>query len=385
MSKKITVLIAMIVYLLSAYFSYSFFKTGAKNEFKSPIASLYKPPKTGAENLVVENEPKTEACPINGALLTKSQKESWESRRPLGVMIENHKDARPQSGLSSADVIYEAVAEGGITRFLTIFYCQEAAYVGPVRSARVYFIDLLSEYGNYPLYAHVGGANTDGPADALGKISKLKWNLYNDLNQFAVPFPYYWRDYERLPGRITEHTVYSAPAKLWQFAKAKRHLSDVDEDGVKWDENFVSWEFKDDEPVKTPTVQTISFDFWSNKPEYSVAWEYQPTTNTFKRSNGGSPHFDKNNNQQLESKNVIIVLTQESSANDGYAGGHLLYKLIGQGKALVFQDGQVKEGLWTKEAVDERMRFYTNANTEIALNRGQVFIEIVPKGNTITY
>ena len=90
--------------------------------------------------------PKTEECPLNGAKFSKQQKKWWEQHRPLGIMIENHEQSRPQSGISFADVIYEAVAEGGITRFLGIFYCEDAPRVGPVRSARIYFIDLLSVF-----------------------------------------------------------------------------------------------------------------------------------------------------------------------------------------------------------------------------------------------
>lgn len=383
MSKKVVIISALLIYLLSAYFSYAFFSRTQEGVFKSPL-SLYSPPK-GIDKPLVD-EPKTEACPLNGEMLTQTQKKSWEERRPLGIMIENHLDARPQSGISSADIVYEVVAEGGITRFLTIFYCKDASHVGPVRSARVYFIDLLSEYGDYPLYAHVGGANTEGPADALGKINKLKWNLYNDLNQFAVPFPYYWRDYERLPGRMTEHTVYSTTQKLWQYAKKKRKLTDADIDGKRWNENFVSWKFKDDEPIEiAKSLRPISLNFWSDKQEYAVSWEYNPEMNAYKRVNGGEPHKDKNNDHQIESKNVVIVFSQESSANDGYPGGHILYKLIGQGKGIVFQDGKAIPAQWKKEDAFQRMQILDENGKEIVFNRGQIFVEIVPKGNTVTY
>ena len=135
-------------------------------------------------------------------------------------MIENHQEARPQSGLSSADVIYEVVAEGGITRFLAIYYCQDGAQIGPIRSARTYFIDYLSEYGNYPLYAHVGGANQAGPADALSQLDDYGWTAYNDLNQFSIGFPVFWRDYDRLGHSVaTEHTIYSTIEKLLDYAK----------------------------------------------------------------------------------------------------------------------------------------------------------------------
>jgi hypothetical protein len=198
----------------------------------------FKPPTNNASVTVSEGEPKTEECPLNGKMYGASQKKIWGQKRPLGMMVQNHEQARPQSGLSQADVIYEAVAEGGITRFLVMYYCEAPTIVGSVRSARVHFMKFLREYGDNPLYGHVGGANQPGPADALGLIDKLKWAGYNDLNQFSVPFPNYWRDADRLPNRATEHTVYTNPVKLWEFAKTKRKLTNVDENGVAWDVNF---------------------------------------------------------------------------------------------------------------------------------------------------
>jgi len=115
----------------------------------------------GGKSKINLDLPKTEACPINGQMFTKAEKTIWETRRPITAMIENHADSRPPSGLSKADVVYEAIAEGGITRFLTVFYCDASAEdvrIGPVRSVRVYFIDWAQEYG-LPLFVHSGGAN----------------------------------------------------------------------------------------------------------------------------------------------------------------------------------------------------------------------------------
>ncbi|MEO6509214.1 MAG: DUF3048 domain-containing protein, partial [Patescibacteria group bacterium] len=339
--------------------------------------------------------PRTEECPINGEMLGKSQKALWEKRRPLGIMIENHEESRPQSGLSSADVVYEAVAEGGITRFMGVFYCKDAVkLVGPVRSARVYYIDLLSEYGDYPLYTHVGGANCNkttgsgcdngAPADALGKLEDLGWFGYNDLN--FIPFPVMWRDYERLPNVATEHTVYSTTKKLWDYSATKRKLTNVDEDGAEWDKNFVSWKFKDDEPVSTPTASTISFGFWDSMPVYAVKWTYDKETNSYKRSTGGVPHLDKNTNKQLQAKNVIVAFAKEAEVSDGYdMGQHMLYDVVGTNDAIVFMDGKAIKGTWKKKTETARMRFYDTAGKEIALNRGQDFVEIVPEGNDIDY
>lgn len=387
-NKKFAFLVLFLVFLFSTYTSYSYFK-GESQEIISPISFYQKPSSDNNENNSSEqlNEPRTEECPLNGEYLTKSQREKWEKRRPLGVMIENHKEARPQSGLQSADIIFEAVAEGGITRFLAIYYCKDAKYIGPVRSARIYFIKLLEGFGDYPLYAHVGGANTPGPADALGYINKLGWASYNDLNQFSVPFPYFWRDYERLPNRATEHTVYSSTSKLWQYAKEKRELTNVDKKGKKWNEDFVSWRFQDDEDVsKRGEVEKIDFGFWNTfANDYSVVWNYLKSRNTYLRINGGEPHIDKNTGKQLETKNVVILFAKESPANDGYPGGHILYQLTGKGEALIFQNGKIISANWSRKTEEELVRFYDKENKEISFVRGQIFIEILPLGNKVNY
>lgn len=386
-NKKIAYLIVFVLFILSSVTTYSFFSTGDGQSFLSPIS--YQAPKSenGAAETAADSEPKTEECTLNGKMLSKTQRDAWESRRPLGIMIENHKEARPQSGLSSADIIYEAVAEGGITRFLAIFYCQDASYVGPVRSARIYFLKFLEGYGQNPLYAHVGGANTPGPANALGYINDLGWSSYNDLNQFSVPFPYFWRDYERLPGRVTEHTVYTSTKKLWQYAKDKRELTNVDEEGVRWDKGFSEWKFEDDaKQADRGTVAKIDFGFWDNlASDFSVVWNYDSTSNSYKRTNGGAPQLDKNTGKQLEAKNIVIIFVRESPANDGYEGGHILYKNIGSGEMLFFKNGQVVEGTWSKETDEDQIKFFDNNGREISIVRGQVFVEMLPTGNKVNY
>jgi len=386
-NKRIAYLIVFVLFVLSAVTTYSFFSTENGQSFLSPIS--YQAPKSenGINETAAANEPKTEECPLNGEILSKTQKNVWEGHRPLGIMIENHKEARPQSGLSSADIIYEAVAEGGITRFLAIFYCKDAQYIGPVRSARIYFVKFLEGYGQNPLYGHVGGANTPGPADALGYISELGWSSLNDMNQFSVPFPYYWRDYERLPNVATEHTMYSATKKLWQYAKDKRDLTNVDDKGVRWDKGFSAWKFEDDaKQADRGTVNKIDFGFWDNlSSDFSVVWNYDIGTNSYKRVNGGVPHLDKNTKKQLEAKNIIIMFAKESPANDGYEGGHILYKNVGTGDALFFKNGQIIKGTWSRPDETTQIKFFDQNDKEISIVRGQVFVEMLPIGNKVTY
>jgi hypothetical protein len=145
------------------------------------------------------DEPVNFPNPITGVLFKKSEAQSWANRLPLGVIIENHNSVRPQSGLSKADIVYEALAEGGITRFLAI-YLQEDSTLGPVRSNRPYFLSWLSEYD--AAYAHVGGS-----PDAQARIKE--YNI-KDLDQFFIGAP----TYERVGYRAAPHNVYTNTEKL---------------------------------------------------------------------------------------------------------------------------------------------------------------------------
>lgn len=367
------------LYLLSAglsYFAFSYFAGGATG---SPLS-----PAGGKKITVDKSAPKTEECPINGQMLTKAERELWETRRPLMVMIENHEEARPQSGLTNADIVYEAIAEGGVTRFLTVFYCNvaEEVQVGPVRSARVYYMDWASEYGENPLYIHVGGANKPGPADALGFIKKYGWENYNDLNQFSIGFPTFWRDYERLDGVATEHTMYSTTEKLWEIAK-ERGLTNKDEDGVSWDENFVGWSFMDGKANSSPAATKIAFPFWEGHAMYAVEWMFDATTNSYKRDNGGTPHKDLNNDQQIQASNVVILYTRAKGPIDELK--HMLYDTIGTGKALIFQNGDVVEATWSKKTREARTKFTDKKGKEIQFVRGQTWVEVLDPSSKVEY
>lgn len=387
MQKKTLIIASILLFISSFYFSYDYFsRQGGSGISLGKPSTKYSAPVTNEAGEIETNEPKTESCPLNGELNTITQKAKWEKRRPLGMMVENSVDARPQSGINAADVVYEAIAEGGITRFLLVYYCHDAPYIGPVRSARVYYIELLQQYGLLPLYGHVGGANTPGPADALGLIRKLKWAGYSDLNQFAVPFPYYYRDYDRLPDRATEHTVYTSTKKLWDYAEKKRKLTNVDDQGVSWDKGFSPRKYVDGSALGTPKASSIKFHFWEGRPDFEVDWQFDASTNSYKRVNGGQPHIDKNTGKQLSAKNIVIMLTPETFVNDGYENGsHMMYKTVGAGKALVFKDGDAIEGNWRRAKVTDRLEFLTTAGKVIEFNRGKVFVELVPSKNTIDY
>lgn len=383
MNKKLfSIILTIVVYLVFTGSSYMLFSSGAQKQ-QEKIAKTVKESNDFQALTFDPAKPKTETCPLNGAKYSKEQSDWWKEHRPLGIMIENHEESRPQSGLSFADVIYESIAEGGITRFLAVFYCQDGGIVGPVRSARTYFLDWVSEYGQYPLYTHVGGANTSGPADALGQIIDYGWNLYNDMNQFSIGFPTFKRDEGRQDRPVaTEHTMYSTTSKLWQVAKS-RGLTNKDKDGQMWDKTFEPYTFKEDQ--SGGSINTIHIEFWEGYKAYAVDWTYDPQTDTYTRNNGGAMHKDRNTGKQFIAKNIVVLKMKESSANDGYEGNaHRLFKNKGTGDAIIFQDGKEIKGKWKKADREDRTVITGPDGKSIAFNRGLIWFEILPQDGVLS-
>jgi hypothetical protein len=351
--------------------------------------------------------PKTESCPLNGQRYTKEEQAIWSNRRPLTVMIENHEDARPQSGLQTADIVYEAVAEGGITRFMGVFYCGQVAGsesnkydVGPVRSARTYFLDLASEYGDYPLYNHVGGANcsaaTDGgvcttnkKAQAIEQISGYGWmgkGTWSDLSQFSLSYKACRREPDRTGSeRATEHTMYCSTTELWNVAENRGLTNMTVAKKTSWDKSYRSWLFKqEDKANSSPTATNISFDFWSGYKDYSVNWKYNSTDNNYLRSNGGKEQIDFNTNKTLTAKNIIIQLAKESRSIDEHL--HNLYEVVGNGTGVLIQNGVKVDITWSKANRVSRTIFKDKSTgKEVNFIPGNIWIEIIPIGSTVSY
>ncbi len=364
-------------------------------------------PTTEPKEIEIFPGSKTEVCPLNGKLYTKEEKTIWSARRPLTVMIENHNDSRPQSGLQTADIVYEAVAEGGITRFMGVFYCGQVAGskankydVGPVRSARTYFLDLASEYSDYPLYNHVGGANcsaaTDGgpcttatKAQALEQISAYGWTskgTWGDLSQFSLSYKACRREPDRTgTPKATEHTMYCSSSELWNIAQTRGLTNITEAKKVSWDKNYRPWLFKQDDKTSTTLDATnVSFDFWPSTKGYNVTWKYDNSSNVYKRFNGGVEHIDFNTQKVITTKNIIIQFVKESRSVDEHL--HNLYAVIGNGSGVLVQNGTKTDITWAKANRVSRTIFKDKkTGKEINLVPGNVWVAIIPIGNSVTY
>lgn len=300
-----------------------------------------------------ERESTMQAAPyrrVDGVLVTEGR----ENLYPVGVMIENLSVVRPQKGLGSASVVYEAFAEGGITRFLAIFAGAPVEEVAPVRSARPYYIEWLSEYD--ALYAHAGGS-----PEALSAIQGLGINDLDYLSRNAI---YFYRS-----GGGAPHNLYTTGELL------SRALRDRELDGKQ--PTFRSWQFADDHAAEERGSVTTIDIYFANSPLYISHYEYNKDTNSYKRFHGTTPHTDGNTGDQIEAKNVIVQFVPTEGYYDS-GKGRISLDVHGQGTALVFRNGEVAEGTWEKKERTSRTLFYDADGNEVTLARGPVWISVLP-------
>lgn len=274
-------------------------------------------------------------------------------------MIENLASIRPQAALVKANLVYEALVEGGITRFLAVYTLTgPIANIGPVRSARPYYLDWAKELG--VLYAHAGGS-----AQALSDIQSK--DIFN-LDQ-AYDSQYYWR---KDLDRATEHTLFTSSDKLVFALRDKQAAKTSD---------FTAWEFKDDVALaaRPADVKPITIDFSSSS--YQVVYQYDRTTNTYKRSQGGAPHVDMDTSEQISPKNVVVQYMKTGLAD----AQRLTMDTVGTGNAVLFQDGTAITGTWRKQSTDARTEFFDQNGEAMVFNGGQTWVEVVPDDREVTY
>lgn len=305
----------------------------------------------------VKAKPKAAASKTVPSTLSGLPVDPSVNTRPVtGVMVENSVDARPQSGLGQASVVFEAIAEGGITRFLALYQDTAPDNVGPIRSARPYYEQWV--LGFDAGYAHVGGS-----PEALADIKN--WNV-RDLDQFGAA-----GSYHRVSSRAAPHNVYTSIAALNQLEASRGWTTS----------NYTGFARKPKEtPLKQPNVGKI--DFALSGPLYSVHYDYNASTNSYARSEASAPHIDANTNTQITPKVVIALVMPYSLESDGY---HSDYSTIGDGPAYVFQDGTVNVGRWYKSANTSQFVFKDAKGKPIKLNPGQTWLTALSGIDRIAY
>ena len=277
--------------------------------------------------------------------------------RVVSVKIENSPAARPQTGLDRADVVYEMISEGGITRFHALFQSQVPKVVGPVRSCRPPDLYLVPQY--HSLLAHVGGPKSVRDILAADKAR------FNDMDQFFNPAAYW-----RVSNRAAPHNMYLDITKLRRFATSKR--------GYPATETITGLEFARASVVATPVVTILTVPVSSSN---RVMWRYDASTRTYARSINGKPHLDAVSGKQLRARNVVVLWVQ-ISPYPGDKHSVVEIALAGSGRASAFIGGQRVDGTWTA-GTDAPPKLKTSDGRPIKLDPGNTWFQVIGNDQNI--
>jgi hypothetical protein len=300
--------------------------------------------------------PGPEAAPLTGAVVPHIVAE----RRPIAVMIDDLAPARPQSGLSEADIVWHAPAEGGIPRYMAVFQTRLPTSLGPVRSARAYYVSWAAELK--AVYAHAGGSPRALAMLRSRGRGQYVWN--------AEVFRWEGRYFFRSRSRSSPHNVYTD-------GKTLRKLSRVlgAEDG---DVPALARFLPDAPVVSRPYGGRIRVTYRAN----TVTYRYHRASNTYRRSvSVEGAQVDANTGERIAPKNVIVMVVRFSATGD--SKHRIEADLDGSGRAWISTNGRTIEGRWKKTGTTKPTRFYDRAGNRITLTVGQTFIQVVPSAGDV--
>lgn len=299
-------------------------------------------------------------CPCCGVELPH---DTELGHRATLVMIDNHSGARPQTGIDQACLVFEMLAEGGITRLAPVYVHGTPELIGPVRSARHYFLDLA--VGLDALYAHVG----QSPQAAVD----IKALRVADLNEFFHDAAY-WRQ----PGKASPHNVYTSIIRLHEAA-SKAKLSVVRSGEVRWP--FALAGRTDEAKGSACTGVEVIWPYSSGKNV--TGFDYRPATGLepgrYERRVNGKPHIDEGTGEVMRAANVVIVYAKFTRV-PGDTEGRLEAELTGSGKATVLRQGVSYEVTWRKSSRTSPLVLVDRDGRPVELDTGQTWIQIVPTG-----
>lgn len=306
------------------------------------------------EQHIVVTKPKPKPAPVYYSPLTGEKvADLAATTMPVtAIMIENSPDARPQSGLKQAGVVFEAIAEAGITRYLTLHQQDKPQIIGPVRSVRPYFIDWLTPFD--ASVAHVGGS--------LAALNEVRDGQYRDIDEFFNG-AYYWRSTDR----YAPHNVYTSFAKL-DALNAKKGYTES---------HFTGFTRTDEKPSPKPDATNITINFNNYASLYNTSYTYDAANNRYNRFLAGQPHMDREDGQITPKVVIAMKVNEKTVLEDGYRES---IGTIGSGSAVIFQNGTAQEVTWHKPSQAAQITFTDANGKDVPLVRGQTWIAAVPNG-----
>jgi hypothetical protein len=287
-------------------------------------------------------------CPYTGE---EARNDSRSQRPAVAVKVENSDAARPQAGLDRADLVYEAEAEGGITRFMAIFQCQDVKRIGPVRSARLVDGSLLQQF-NQPLFAYAGGSAAT--TNRIGKLDMVDLN-YNDAADA----------YEQDLTREAPHQYFTSTRALYGAAG--------EEGGTP--EPLFSY----DGELETRGTRKANDVHLSFSPAADVVWTYDRRDGVYLRSHGTTPHTLENGARVSASTIVVMLVKRVTTGLVDVAGSPVPdWDVIGSGKAFVIRDGRAISGRWERGSAGDETTLVDRDGEEIALAPGRTWVTLFP-------
>lgn len=279
--------------------------------------------------------------------------------RNIAVMVNNIKTVWGyQSGLQDAYIVYEIIAEGGITRFMALFKDANTERIGTVRSARIYYLDYALE--NDAMYVHIGGSK-----EAKSDIKTLKMSDFNSEVTFR----------DKTLGLRYEHTAFTSISKIMEVAK-KRNVRTTTKQPNLLDYSIDEVDLsKMEGAIKADNV-LISYSGSKN-----TSYEYDPDNKVYKRSQNDIPHVDYVTKKQYTAKNIITYKVKNSSY-DSY--GRQALDNIGKGEGYYITDGYAVPITWEKKTRESQTIYRFMNGEKITVNDGNTFIQIQPKNRKLT-
>lgn len=301
------------------------------------------------------NNTETEVSKVEEPKKEKEVQVFKGNERPIAVMIDNHSDAWPQAGLNKAYMVYEIVVEGGETRLMALFKGQDLDKIGPVRSARHYFIDYAME--NDAIYVHFGQS-----PQAQSDIKKYS---INDINGIAEDGTTFWR----VKDKAAPHNAVTSTEKLMQSAKNKKFRTTSKEKSVlKYTTEEVNLEegiIADEVTIPHSNLQTVKY-------------KYDEDSKKYVRYARGKEQTDWETKESVETKNIIITLCDNYTLSDVENKGRQGLKNIGTFDGYYITNGKAIKIKCTKNARDEKTVYKDLQGNEIKVNDGNTFVNICP-------
>lgn len=304
------------------------------------------------ENKIIDSKNQVPS-PLSGIYADKEK----VNRRPVAIMFDNLNKARWQAGLKDAEIVYEFLAEGKITRYMGIFLVNDPEVIGPVRSARPYFISALLEYD--PLYVRCGGS-----PQAKADVNNLR---LADVDCLSTPNYVFYRYYDT--GKTAPNNLYTSMDSI------RKYQSNM---GYRKNGKFDSFKFTDEEKIiKGDTANNILIKYFSNN---TTEYKYNKDKKIYTRYKDGKKHIDENNNEEIIAKNILIQKARTRVIDNE---GRREIDIIGSGEGIFITNGKYQKVTWKKERRNSKTRYYDEKGEEIVLNSGVTWIQVVPIDTTI--